>query len=112
MKISKLREFRPGNDPEKYLLTDLAFSLRDLFTALTRLTFGDNFNSFTATITVAASGDTAIRNEIGVIPSGKIIIKDGGSSDIVDGDTAWTTDYVYLKNLGGSPVTVTVVFFE
>lgn len=111
MKFSQFREFRPGNIAEKYLSVDLVVTLRELFNGLSKLTFSENFKSYTTSITVAASGDTAVQHDLGEIPTGKILIRDGGSQDIVDGDSAWTTNYIYLKNLGASPVTVTVIIF-
>ena len=121
MKFSKFREFRISNyeiertveQMRKYLAVDLLFSLRELFTGLSRLKFEENFDAFKTTVTVPSGGaDFAIRNELSEAPTGKIILRDGGASTVVDGDTTWTSDYVYLKNTGGSDVTVTVVFFK
>lgn len=111
MKFPRPRLFRPGNAIDKYLGVDLVYTLRDLFTGLNKLSFNDNFQSFQVSVTVTASSELAIRNELGVIPTGKIVVRDGGSSDIVDGDTAWTADWVYVKNLSGTDKTVTVIFF-
>ena len=96
-----------------YLETDLAYTLKDLARGLlNRLNFDDNFNAFTAEITVPSGGaDLAIRNRLDRTPVGKIIVRDGGANTVVDGDTAWSNDFVYLKNTGGSDVTVTVVFY-
>ncbi len=89
----------------------MSIVLRDLAVGLTKLNFEDNFNSFTTTVSVAAVGDTSIRNELDEVPTGKIILRDGGSNNVVDGVTDWDRDFVYLQNLGGSAVTVTVMFF-
>ena len=113
MKFSKFREFRPGNEVSKYLGVDLVFTLRELFTGLSRLNFNNNFQSFETEVTVPAGSELAIRNELGEVPSGKIILRDGGSNQVVDGDTAWDDNFVYLKNLDGSnDVTVKVVFLR
>lgn len=121
MKFSKFREFRDlsGGIGEvvKYLTVDLVFSLRELYTGLSRLDFTENFEAFEVTVTVPAATspvtNLAIRNQLDpVIPTGKIILRDGGSNGVVDGTLAWTKDYVYLQNLDASDVTVTVVFFK
>jgi hypothetical protein len=116
MKFSKFREFRLQlatlENVIKYLAVDLVFSLRELYTGLSRLNFVENFESFKVTVTVPASSELAIRNQLPETPTGKIILRDGGSNSVVDGSTAWNSNFVYLQNLSGSPVTVTAVFFK
>ena len=116
MKFSKLREFRQDGvsliaDVRNYLMVDLVFSLRELYNGLTKLSFDDNFNSFTVSVTVPATSELPIRNQLDRIPTGKIILRDGASNAVVDGATAWTRDFVYIQNTSGSAVDVTVVFF-
>lgn len=110
MKFPKFREFRNQDTVEKYLSVDLSYTFKELFTGLLKLNFGDNFDCFVVTATVPASGEVAIRNELGKVPIGKIIIRDGGSNQIVDGDTEWNQNFVYLKNLSATQRTVTAVF--
>lgn len=116
MIFSKFREFRLQiaslDSVIKYLSVDLVFSLRELYTGLSRLSFADNFQSFQVTLIIPASSEIPIRNRLPEVPSGKIILKDGGSSSVVDGDTPWDLNFVYLKNTSGSEVTVSVVFFK
>lgn len=118
MKFSKFREFRDlsGGIGEvvKYLTVDLVFSLRELYTGLSRLDFTENFEAFEVTVTVPANSELAIRNQLDpVVPTGKIILRDGARAGVLDGDTAWTKDYVYLKNTDATnDITVTVVFFK
>ena len=117
MKFSKFREFRlvtaTLDSVIKYLTVDLVFSLRELYTGLSRLDLEENFNAFKVSVTVPASSELAIRNQIGPdVPTGKIMLKDGSSSSVVDGDTDWNANFVYLKNTSGSDVDVTVVFLR
>ena len=116
MKFSKFREFRLQvadlNSIIKYLTVDLVFSLRELYTGLSRLSFTENFEAFEVTVTVGATSELPIRNQLAETPRGKILLRDGASNSVVDGDTAWNSNFVYLKNTSGSAVTVTAVFFK
>lgn len=111
MKIQRFREYR-GGDAEKYLSVDLSLSLRDLFLNLSNLSFEDNFSAFIENVTIAAGTEIKIRNQLKVIPSSKIILRDYGSNTIVDGDTEWTQDYVYLKNIGMASARAKVLFLR
>lgn len=117
MKFPRLREYR-GLDTEelflKYLRTDLLKTLRELTTGLSRLTLLENFESFLASdVEIGAGVEVKIRHTIGVTPSQRIIVRGGtGAQNIVDGDTNWDSNYVYLKNTGASSVTVSVVFLR
>lgn len=117
MKFTAFKEFKDllGTDIEsvkRYLVKDLKVLLRELQGGLTKLSFEDNFKSFTTTVTIPASSELAIRNELRTeIPTKRIIVRGGaGSQDVVDGDTTWNRNFVYLKNTTGSPVTLTVLF--
>jgi len=119
MKVGSLKEYREdSSDIEAihyYLRIDQTKSLRELFLALNRLTFSDNFDSFAVSISIPASSELPIRNAIksGDIPSAWIRIRGGdGSQNVVDGDTLWDRSYVYLKNTGITAVTLTVVFLR
>ena len=119
MKFSKFREFRlvtaTIESVVKYLSVDLVFSLRELYTGLSRLDFTENFQSFKVVVELPlGGGDVAIRNQLSpIVPTGKIILRDGGGNTIVDGNTDWNEDYVYLKNTSGTTdYEVTVVFFK
>lgn len=127
MKFTAFKEFRGIvrkviDDPEAilqqavdYLSIDMTKTLRELQLGLVRLNFDDNFESFTETVTIAASSELAIQNKLkdGIIPSKRIIVRGGtGAENIVDGDTEWSSRFVYLKNQSLSPVTVTVIFLR
>ena len=118
MKFPGFREFKinvfkdiTSEDIVKYLSVDLVYSLRELTLGLRRLTFTENFQSFKITVTIAAGSETAIRNELDTIPTGRIILK-STSGDIVDGDTADNLNFVFLKNAGASSATVTAIFIR
>lgn len=111
MKIKRPNKFRQGNDPariERYLAVDLQNTLTDVTTALTRLTFRDNFKSQTAIVTLSPGVDTEVKHSLGVVPSGRLIIR-SNSNAIVDGDAAWTKDAIYLKNIGATVAVITVI---
>lgn len=112
MKIKRPNKFRIGQSPERieqYLAIQLQRTLDDITTALTRLSFKDNFKSDTLVVTVPAGAvDFAVRHSLGVTPSGRLFTRSNGSS-VVDGTKSWTEEYIYLNNPGASAVTVTVV---
>jgi hypothetical protein len=116
MKIPTFRQFRQiaGSieDVMSYLSTDLQYSMKELATALRRLTLDDNFDGWVQEVTIPAASEIKIFNRLETkIPSYRIILRGGtGSESVVDGDTEWTISNVYLKNPGGSPVTITVAF--
>lgn len=114
MKIQRPKKFRVGRTAEEiiqYLEVYLANTLADITTALQRLSFQDNFRSFEVEVTLAAGQELAIQHNLGVIPSGKLVLKSTGYQ-IVDGDTAWTSEYIYLKNLGASAATAKIVILR
>jgi hypothetical protein len=121
MKFTALREFKEefGLNIERlssYLSIELAATLRELRTGLSKLSFADNFESFSVSVTIGASEELPIRNEFrdGRIPSGWIAIrKDEYALSVCDGDTEWDRTYVYLKNTHATQAaTLTVVFFR
>jgi hypothetical protein len=111
----ELRVFRQSRlelqDIVDYLSTSMAKNLRELFTGLTKLSFADNFESFTATTTIAAGTEVPIRNELNAVPTGKIIVK-ADNNAVVDGDADNDENFVYLKNPSGSSAEVTVIWFK
>jgi len=114
MKIQRPKKFRVGATPQEiiqYLEVFLANTLTDITTAMQRLTFKDNFKSYTARVTIEAGQELPIQHNLGVIPTGKLILKSTGYQ-VRDGDSAWTSEYVYLKNEGSSPVTLTLVILR
>lgn len=86
----------------------------ELLFGLTRLSFEDNFDAFIKKdLTIAAGAEASVANGLPTrrIPAYYIILRQTGDSRVIDGDTDWTTDTVYLKNVGSNSVTITVAFF-
>lgn len=82
----------------------------NLITGLTRLSFGDNFESFTVRNLVIAAGATAvITNQLKITPSARLIVRQSGNSLLTDGD--WDASAVRLINNGSDSVTVSVIYF-
>ena len=114
MKIQRPKKLRITGSIEeiiKYLEVYLANTLADITTALTSLSFRDNFKSFTAQVTINAGQELQIQHNLGVIPTGRLILKSTGYQ-VRDGDAAWTSDYIYLKNEGSAAVSLTVVILR
>jgi hypothetical protein len=101
----------------KYLEVDLWSWLKDLSNGLLKIDFKQNFQSFIVTdISIPAGMEVPITNQFqssysGVIPSGRIIIRQTGDANIIDGDTEWTSTQLYLKNPSANDAVVTVLFF-
>lgn len=102
----------------KYLEVDLWSWLKDLSTGLLKINFEQNFQSFIVkNIVIKAGEEVSISNQFqtsypGQIPSGRIIIRQSGDANIIDGDTPWTAKQLYLKNPSLNEATVTVLFFK
>lgn len=118
MKFTSFKEFKAsvGVTTQKiadYIQEDLAVTLRDLRTGLTQLSFLDNFRSFEVTVTIAAGEELAIRNQFrdGTIPTRRIVVR-ANDYTLTDGATAWSKEFVYLKNSGSGSLTATVVFLK
>lgn len=116
MKFGSFKEFRGGLESviSEYLRVDMTRILRELAVGLTKLSFEDNFESFITEVTIPATSEIEIRNQLrGITPTKRIILRGGsGAQNVVDGSTDWSNDFVYLQNLGGSSVTVTVMFLR
>ncbi|MHA2064494.1 MAG: hypothetical protein ACXABY_08950 [Candidatus Thorarchaeota archaeon] len=96
----------------EYVAIDLGKVLKDLDIGLQRLSFVDNFDGFTVEVTIATGAELKIRNELrDRVPTQRLIVRGGtDSQNIVDGDTPWDLNFVYLKNLGAGTATATVLF--
>lgn len=63
-------------------------------------------------VTIAADTEAAVEHNLGVVPSGYIIVS-STLPFVADGDTAWTEDKIYLHNRSSSSsVTCKVVIFS
>lgn len=118
MRFSNFAEFKDSAQLSvqvlaRYLSKELASVVRELRNGLSKLDLTNNFESFEWTGTIPASSELAIRNQFrdGIIPTKRIIVRATGHG-VVDGDTEWTGNYVYLKNTVASAVTATVIFLK
>lgn len=93
-------------------LRDVALLAKELAIGLTDLTFGDNFNSFEKEVTISATSNVQIRNQLKFIPTRYIIVSQTGNGLITKDSTEWTDNFLYLYNNGATSVTATVIFFR
>ena len=102
----------------KYIESDLWTWLKELSTAFLKINFQDNFQSFIATdISIPANKEVAVQNQFknrypGLIPEGRIIVRQSGKAVVVDGDTPWTADLCFLQNASNVDTKVSVLFFK
>lgn len=118
MRFNSPPKFYRGSGFDKFLGSDLFSWMTNIFTGLSKLTFQENFQSFTvANITIPAGKEQAIPNGFlnqspGAIPTQRIITRQTVANTVVDGSTAWNASFVYLQNYGAQDVVVTVTFFR
>lgn len=87
--------------------------IKELAVGLKRLDFINNFESFETTVTIPANTEYSIRNELSFIPTKMLIMLQTGNALVTSGTTAWTSDYLYLKNhSGANSAVVKVLFFK
>ena len=80
---------------------------------LSRLSLTDNFESFELQdIEITSNTEVTIGNKLTSIPSKYIIVGQTGHGLISRGDTAWSQQYLYLKNNGPDTVKVSVIFMR
>lgn len=114
MKLASLKEFIGGSLSEvvRYLTSENNSNLKELRTVLGNLSLNDNFSSFEVSVVIPATSEVGIENKLrGQIPSKRIIVR-SDSADVVDGATAWDKNFVYMRNLGATAATVTIVFLK
>ena len=118
MKVFDIRPFigESLSDVVRYLTETLATGLRDLYTSLRKLSFADNFATFTWEGDVAAGATVTISNAFGSIPRDRIITRcvplAAGTVIIDDTQTRWTNDHLKLRNTGTAGARLRVVFFQ
>jgi 3-oxoacyl-(acyl-carrier-protein) synthase len=93
-------------------IKDIVNLTRQLAVGLRDLSFTDNFTSFETTLTVAATTEARIRNELSVKPTRYVVVSQEGNGLITKGTTEWTDNFLYLYNNGAASVTFTVIFFK
>lgn len=82
----------------------------DLTGMLLNLSPPDNFRGFMFEGSIAAGIEVKIINRLMKVPTGYLVVFAQKGTPVA-GPTAWTKDYVYLKNEGASAITVRVFFF-
>jgi len=106
------------NSVVKYVEIDLWSWLKELSIGLLKIDFKQNFQSFTVeNISIPAGVEVSIPNQFrtaypGTIPSGRIITRQLGNATIIDGNTSWTENHVYLRNPSANDAVITVIFFK
>lgn len=100
---------------EKYLEVDLWTWAREITTAFSRINFLENFQSFlVSNLTIPAGSEVSIKNQLplGQIPTGRIITRQSGDANIIDGDSPWTVNLLFLKNPSANNAVISVLFFQ
>jgi hypothetical protein len=120
MRLSLFRLFKSDpsssdvlGDMARYLSVELSKNFQELLLGLRSLSLEDNFDGWIEeNLTINASSEAKIRNRLGpIVPKHRVILR-STSASIADGTTAWSKDFVYLRNTGASAATVTVLFLK
>jgi hypothetical protein len=102
----------------KFIDVDLWSWLKDLSIGLLKINFTQNFQSFRVDNLVMPAGmEIAIPNGFrssypGIIPTARIIVRQQGDANIIDGTSVWTENQVYLRNPSANDATISVIFFK
>ena len=106
------------NSVIKYIEINLWSWLKELSTGILKINFTENFQSFLVEgLTIPAGVEVAISNQFrqsypGTIPSGRIITRQRGDANIIDGPTSWNSALVYLYNPSANDAVISVLFFK
>jgi hypothetical protein len=106
------------NSIVKYITVDLWSWLRELSIGLLKIDFLQNFQSFIVRdLVIPAGTEATISNQFsvsypGTIPTMRIIVRQQGDANIIDGVNVWTPRHVYLRNPSANDATITVIFFK
>lgn len=106
------------NSVVKYVEIDLWSWLKELSTGLLKIDFKQNFQSFIVeNLRIPATTEVSIPNQFrvsypGTIPSARIITRQIGDANIIDGNTVWTENHVYLRNPSANDAVVSVLFLK
>ena len=102
----------------KYLEVDLWSWLKALSTGILKIDFQQNFQAFmVSNVRILAGQEIAIPNQFrasypGTIPTMRIIVRQQGDANIIDGPTTWSATHLYLLNPSLNDATVSVLFFK
>ena len=102
----------------KYVEVDLWTWLKEFSVAFLKVNFKENFQSFIVeNLSIPSGQEVGIPNGFknrypGNIPTGRIITRQQGDANIIDGITPWNADLVFLRNPSQNDATVNVLFFS
>ena len=92
--------------------TTLSRLVAQLEAGLRSLNFQDNFHSFSWSGDIAPGVEQKISNGLKPYTPKGMVIESESAPLISKGDTAWDSEYVYIKNVGtSSTVTVEATFY-
>lgn len=106
------------NSVVKYVEIDLWSWLKELSIGLLKIDFNQNFQSFIVeNISIPAATEVSIPNQFrtaapGTIPRNRIITRQIGDANIIDGNTSWNENHVYLRNPSANDAVISVIFFK
>lgn len=102
MRFRAVNKFLGGTLGEvaTWLKTELNSSLRELHIGLTSLTFGENFRSFEWEGSIEPGVEQQILHDLRATPTRFQVVAPVGSILIIKGDTAPTSEFFYVKNVG------------
>jgi hypothetical protein len=112
MKFLGIKKFT-GKTPEdirQYLAVEVSKAFSDLFRGLSRLTVSENLAHFYADVEIAAGDEVSIPNRLGSPDLVWWPVRATVDNTLVDGDTAFTSSFVSIQNVGASDVTATLLF--
>jgi hypothetical protein len=102
----------------KYIEVDLWMWIKELSINLSKINFQQNFQAFIVeNVLIKAGTQVPITNQFqssypGVIPNGRIIIRQTGDANIIDGTTPWNATQLYMMNPSANDATVSILFFR
>lgn len=93
-------------------IREIADLVKEMAIGLVDLQFIHNFRGFEKEVTIPATSEAKIRNELDFIPARYIIMDQTGNGLVTRGSTPWDGNYLYLYNNGSVSVTITVQFLR
>lgn len=113
MKFLGLRRFygRTLDDALKYVRVDIHKAFEDLVLGLKKLSFADNFSSFTVDVTIAAGTTTKIINRHRTQSIYWFPVRISGDARLIE-DGEPTADYLFIKNASTTSTTATLLVIK
>lgn len=96
------------------VLRDADLALKQVSSGVRKLTFDDNFESKTVTVTLTAGGTAKVVNPfpVGVVPSEWFVVDRIGAGGVMRGPDPWGTELSFEETSGTDAVTATVRLFR